>query len=155
IPAYPYLDPAAQGRPFNGHQPNSATRSDGQAFGASRIFDGGYVGIAISQFNSLYHVPGLDDAHARTRQDMHPTKVTSKGEFRSLSEAVDTVKFWLGATDYKHDEIGNEGGFNGVQQSFTNKSQEAKVEVALTPTDLRFAKLNTTFGVQAANQDLT
>src|SRR5207247_1209912 len=45
IPSYPYLfDPT---KPFNGHQPNSATRTDGASIGGSYIFDGGFIGVAI------------------------------------------------------------------------------------------------------------
>ena len=46
------------------------------------------------------------------------------------------------------------GGFDGVQQTFTNKAQEGRFEVQLAPFDLRFAALTTALGVQAARQQL-
>ena len=60
------------------------------------------------------------------------------------------MRFWVGATDYKHNELANEGGFDGVQQTFTNRSEEGRVEMQLTPFNLRFATLTTAVGVQAA-----
>ena len=58
------------------------------------------------RFNSLYHIPGLDGDDHDTRIDMHQTKVTSKGEFRAQHRRIDAIRFWLGYTDYKHNEIG-------------------------------------------------
>lgn len=157
IPSYPYLFDKT--RAFNGQQPNSSMRSDGQAVGGSYIFDGGFVGAAVSQFSSLYHVPGIAGEDHNTRIDMKQTKVTSKGEFRPLSSGIDAVRFWLGATDYKHNELGLADpanlGSDGIRQTFTNKEQEARVEVQLTPFDLRFATLTTALGVQAWHQRLT
>ena len=48
----------------------------------------------------------------------------------------------------------NENGFDGVQQTFTNRAQEGRVEVQLMPFDLRFATLTTAIGTQAAHQKL-
>jgi iron complex outermembrane receptor protein len=155
IPGYPYLFPPDPAPLVFGRQPNSAMRSDGQAAGGSYIFDQGFFGVAVSQFNSLYRIPGIEATETNTRIDLHQTKVTSKGEFRPLGSPLEAVRFWGGVSDYKHDELANEGGFDGIQQSFTNKSQESRVEVQLTPFDLRFAALTTAFGVQASNQELT
>src|SRR5712672_2902416 len=47
IPSYPYLfDPT---KPFNGRQPNSAMQADGASIGGSYIFQGGFIGAAITQ----------------------------------------------------------------------------------------------------------
>jgi iron complex outermembrane receptor protein len=62
----------------------------------------------------------------------------------------------LGATDYKHNELGiGADGFDGIQQTFTNKGQEGRLEVQLAPVDVRFAALTTAFGIQASHLDLT
>jgi iron complex outermembrane receptor protein len=155
IPSYPYLPPADQDLPFSGRQPNSSFHRDGQSFGGTYFSNDGFVGIAISRFSSLYRLPGVESTETNTRIDMHQTKVTSKGEYRPQSRAIEAVRFWLGATDYKHDELANEGGFDGVQQTFTDREQEGRVEVHLTPIDVRFAMLTTALGVQAVNQRLT
>jgi len=154
IPSYPYLFPEDPALDVGRRQPNSSQRSNGQSLGASYVFDNGFVGFAVSQFASLYRVPGLEATETNTRIDMNQTKVTGKGEFRLDGGAVEAVRFWLGATDYKHDELANEDGFDGVQQTFTNKAQEGRVEVQLTPFDLRFAALTTAVGVQGSHQKL-
>ena len=51
---------ATQPGAFNGRQPNSGARNDGQAVGGSYIFNEGFVGLAVTQNNALYHIPGID-----------------------------------------------------------------------------------------------
>jgi iron complex outermembrane receptor protein len=157
IPSYPYLfDPT---KPFNGRQPNSAAQSDGASIGGSYIFDGGFIGAAITQNDSLYHVPGLDGADHLTRIDAHQTKITAKGEYHPDSAAIDAVRFWAGVTDYRHNEIGLADPADlttlGVRQTFTNKEQEGRVEVQLMPFNARFATVTSAFGLQAGHQQLT
>jgi iron complex outermembrane recepter protein len=157
IPNYPYLfDPT---KPFNGRQPNSATQGDGASIGGSYIFNGGFIGAAITQNDVLYHIPGIDGADHHTRIDGHQTKFTAKGEYRPDSAAIDAIRFWAGATDYKHKEFGladpNDLTTDGVRQIFTNREQEGRVEVQLMPFNLRFATVTTALGLQAGHQELT
>jgi iron complex outermembrane receptor protein len=157
VPSYPYLfDPT---KPFNGRQPNSAAQADGASIGGSYIFDGGFIGAAITQNDALYHIPGIDGADHLTRIDAHQTKVTAKGEYRPDAAAIEAVRFWAGATDYRHNEIGladtNDLSTLGVRQTFTNKEQEGRVEVQLAPFNVRFASVTTAFGLQAGHQELT
>ncbi|WP_050421962.1 TonB-dependent receptor [Bradyrhizobium tropiciagri] len=157
IPSYPYL--FVPGQPFNGRQPNSATQSDGASVGASYFFQGGYIGAAITQNDSLYHIPGIDGADHQTRIDAHQTKIAVKGEYRPDAAAIDAVRFWVGATDYRHNELGLADPADlfsdGVRQTFTNKEQEARVEVQMMPFNARFATVTTAFGLQAGHQELT
>jgi iron complex outermembrane receptor protein len=157
IPSYPYL--FDQTRPVNGRQPNSAMQADGASIGGSYIFQGGFIGAAITQNDTLYHVPGIDGADHQTRIDAHQTKITTKGEYRPDSAAIDAIRFWAGATDYRHNEIGLADPADlttlGVRQTFTNKEQEARVEVQLMPFNARFATVTTAFGLQAGHQELT
>ena len=157
IPSYPYL--SDQTRPVNGRQPNSAMQADGASVGGSYIFHGGFIGAAITQTDSLYHIPGIDGADHHTRIDAHQTKLTAKGEYRPDAAAVDAVRFWAGATDYRHNEIGladpADLSTDGVRQTFTNKEQEARLEVQMAPFNVRFASLTTAFGLQAGHQELT
>jgi iron complex outermembrane recepter protein len=157
IPSYPYL--FEPGRPFNGKQPNSQYRFDGGSVGGSLLFDGGYVGVAVIQNNALYHIPTLEGAETNTRIDARQTKVLSKGEYRPYGTAIDTIRFWLGVTDYKHNELGLADAADpfsdGIRQTFTNKEQEGRLEVTFLPFDVRFAALTTAVGVQAGHQDLT
>ena len=142
-----------------GTQKNTATDSNGASVGGSYIFTGGFVGAAISQNNSVYHIPGIEGEALGTRIDGRQTKFTAKGEYRPDAAAVDAIRFWLGATDYKHNELGladaADPASDGVRQTFTNKEQEGRVEVQLAPLNLRFAALTTALGVQASHQQLT
>lgn len=157
IPSYPYLfDPT---KPFNGRQPNSAAQGDGASIGGSYIFHGGFIGAAITQTDALYHIPGIDGADHLTRIDAHQTKFTAKGEYRPDAAAIDAIRFWVGATDYKHNEIGLADPADlttlGVRQTFTNKEQEGRLEVQMMPFNARFATVTTAFGLQAGHQELT
>ena len=134
-------------------------RSDGASVGGSYIFQGGFIGAAITQNDALYRIPGIDGADHQTRIDAHQTKLTAKGEYRPDAAAIDAIRFWAGATDYKHNEIGladpNDPATHGVRQTFTNKEQEGRVEVQLMPFNARFATVTTAFGLQAGHQELT
>jgi iron complex outermembrane recepter protein len=167
VPNYPYLTPpnpadapnATQPGNFNGHQPNSSAHSNGAAVGASYIFNEGFFGLAITQNDALYHIPGIDGEDHNTRIDAHQTKLLSKGEWRSPNAVIDAIRFWGGLTDYKHNEIGLADDTNpasdGIRQTFTNKEQEGRMEAQLVPFNLRFATLTTAIGAQGGHQDLT
>ena len=157
IPSYPYL--FDQTRPVNGRQPNSATQSDGGSLGGSYIFQDGFIGAAVTQNDTLYRIPGIDGADHQTRIDGHQTKFTAKGEYHPHGDAIDAVRFWVGAADYHHDEIGladpADPSTVGVRQTFTNKEQEGRLEVQLMPFNARFAAVTTAFGIQGGHQKLT
>jgi iron complex outermembrane receptor protein len=167
VPNYPYLtapDPAdlvnaTQPGAFNGKQPNSRTRSDGQSAGASYIFNDGFAGFSIAQHNALYSIPGAEGENENARIDARQTKFNAKGEWRAPNAVIDAIRYWGGLTDYKHDERGLEDatdpGSDTVHQTFTNKEQEGRLEVQLAPFDLRFAALTTAVGVQGGHQKLT
>lgn len=146
-------------RPFNGKQQNSATQSEGGSVGGSYFFAGGFIGAAVTQTNSLYRIPGAEGEEFGTRINAKQTKVTAKGEYRPDSAAIDAIRFWAGATDYKHNEIGRtdpaDFSTDGVRQTFTNREQEGRVEVQFAPLNVRFASLTTAVGVQASHQELT
>jgi iron complex outermembrane receptor protein len=157
IPGYPYL--FDQTRPVNGRQPNSAVQADGASVGGSYIFHGGFIGAAITQNDALYHIPGIEPSDHQARIDARQTKFTAKGEYRPDAAAVDAIRFWAGATDYKHNEIAlaDPADFSslGPRQTFTNKEQEGRVEVQMVPFNARFAAVTTAFGLQAGHQELT
>jgi iron complex outermembrane receptor protein len=156
IPSNPSLvDPT---RPFTGKQLNSALHSNGESIGGSYIFKDGFVGISFSENDTVYHIPGADAEDHKTRISAKQTKVMSKGEYRPQSSFIDAIRFWVGSTDYKHDEIGladpADLATDGIRQTFTNQEQEGRVEVQLTPFDLRFATLTSAVGVQVGHQKL-
>jgi iron complex outermembrane receptor protein len=167
VPGYPYLTApdeaelplATQPGAFNKRQPNSWTRSDEASIGGSFLFDGGFAGIAFTQHNNLYGIPGPEGEGTRSRIDARQDKVTGKGEFRPASNVVEAIRFWWGYTDYKHNEIAFadplDASTDGIRQTFTNKDLEGRVEMQLAPFNLRFAEMTTALGVQAGRQKLT
>jgi iron complex outermembrane receptor protein len=167
IPRYPYLTPpspaeapnATQPSAFNGRQPNSSLRTEGHSVGGSYVFNDGFIGLAVSQNNALYHIPGIDGENHRTRIDGHQTVISSRGEWRGPVEWIDAVRYWAGTTDYRHTELGLADPFDlasdGARQTFTNREQEGRIEMQLAPGYLRFATLTTTIGTQAGYQQLT
>jgi iron complex outermembrane recepter protein len=155
IPGYPYLFPPDPPPVVGSRQPNSALRASGQAVGGSYVFDRGFIGMAVSQFASLYRIPGIEASEVGSRIDMRQTKWTSKGEYRPPSGPIDAVRLWLGASDYVHHELAFENGFDGIQQTFTNTSKEGRLEVQLAPFNLPFAQLTTAVGLQGSRVGLT
>jgi iron complex outermembrane receptor protein len=155
IPSYPSLFPSQPALPFNGKQPNSSMHAEGEAVGGSYLFDGGYVGAAVSHFTTLYHVPTMDGAATNTRIQLEQVRYTSRGEFRPESSAIDVVRFWLGAVEYRHDEIGlGENNIDGIQATFNNHAQEAKTEVKFIPIGTPIGTLISTWGTQFDHQQI-
>jgi opacity protein-like surface antigen len=155
IPSYPYLFPNQPALPFNGKQPNSSMHAEGEAVGGSYLFEGGYVGAAVSHFNTLYHVPTMDGATTNTRIQLEQVRYTSRGEFRPQSSAIDVVRFWLGAVEYRHDEIGlGDNGGDGIQATFNNHAQEAKTEVKFMPMGTPIGILISTLGTSFDHQQI-
>ena len=155
IPSYPYLFPTDPAPPFNGKQPNSGLHAEGQAVGGSYLFDGGYVGAAVSRFTSVYRIPTMEGAATNTRIDLAQTRFTSKGEFRPQSSAVDVVRFWLGAVEYHHDELGlDDAGLDGVRATFNNHAQEAKTEIKFMPLLTPLGALISAVGTQFDHQQI-
>lgn len=156
VPSYPYAEP---GLAFNGKQPNSSMQSGGASVGGSYFFDGGYIGAAITQNNTTYRIPGVEGAEVGTRIAGQQTKFTAKGEYRPDAAAVEAIRFWVGATNYKHNEIGladpSDLTTDGVRQTFTNKEQEGRIEVQMMPFNARFATVTTALGLQVNHQELT
>lgn len=154
IPGAPYLDDPAY-RP--GRQPNSATQSAGASVGGSYFFDGGFIGAAITHNSARYGIPTREGAETRTFIQSQQTRYSLKGEYRPDSPVIDAVRFWLTATDYKHDENGlsEDGSQIGVRQTFTNREAEGRVELQFTPVKLGFATWTSAVGLQAGHQKLT
>jgi iron complex outermembrane recepter protein len=147
IPSYPYLFPSDPAPPFNGKQPNSSFHSEGQAVGGSYLFDGGYVGAAVSRFSTLYHIPTMEGAATNGRIALEQVKYTSRGEFRPQSSAIDVVRFWAGAVEYHHDELGiGDDGIDGIRATFNNHAQEARSEIQFMPMATPLGTIISTIG---------
>jgi iron complex outermembrane recepter protein len=145
------------GKGFGGRQLNSFARSNGQALGGTYFIpnNGGFMGLSFSHFTSLYGIPGADAATSRTRIDMEQFKLNGKGEFNIVGSVVETVRYWVGGSVYKHKEEGpNAFGLFEPAAVFKNREFEGRVEAQLKPLDTAFGRLTTAVGVQFGRQQI-
>ncbi|WP_291174017.1 TonB-dependent receptor [Hyphomicrobium sp.] len=117
---------------------NSFVESEGGSVGASLIGSDGFIGVAFARVESLYGIPGEEaEEGVLPRIDLVQDKVLAKGEWRVRDFGMDAIRFWFGASDYAHDELAihdpdHEDEFE-VGSRFTNKEQEARVEIQHLP----------------------
>jgi iron complex outermembrane recepter protein len=137
-----------------GRQFNTFVDADGFALGTSLIGRQGFVGIAISNYQSLYGIPGEEAAEAQPRIDLEQSKVLAKGEFLPQSGGLEAIRFWFGAADYKHSELVNEGDGFEEGQRFENEQIEFRAEVEHKPIQTPFGALRGAFGTQFINRDI-
>jgi len=104
---------------------NSAEKSNGFTLGTSYLFDEGYVGVAVEQFNREYGVPGHSHGDESVYADLEQTRVQFLGEYNFQNQFVNKIKLASGFTDYEHVEI--EGGAIGTL--FENQTQEVKLDL--------------------------
>lgn len=141
--------------PGGGRQANTFVDSDGFSTGASVIGLGGYAGVSFTQFNSLYGIPGAEALTSRTRIDMQQEKLQSRGEWRVRDYGVEAIRYWLGSSTYRHNEVGFATGTPEIGSRFTNDEIEGRVEVQHLPVATAFGELRGAVGVQLGNRKLT
>ena len=95
------------------------------------MFDQGYVGVAVEQFNREYGVPGHSHGgeDESVYADLEQTRIQLLGEYNVESGWIKQIKFASGFTDYEHAEI--EAGQIGT--TFENQTQELKVDIIQSP----------------------
>jgi hypothetical protein len=65
------------------------------------------------------------------------------------------VRFWLGAVEYHHDELGlDDAGLDGIRATLNNHAQEAKVETTFMPMTTALGTLISLIGVQFDHQQI-
>ncbi|MBB2961703.1 iron complex outermembrane receptor protein [Methylobacterium sp. R2-1] len=138
-----------------GIQRNSATESQGGAFGISAIGDRGFVGVAYSHYDAIYQIPGGEAEESRTRLTPNQDRLLARGEYRPLSGPFEVLRFWAGGSVYRHEEIGiGEDGVDGVQAIFKNREVEARFEAQHVPVFTALGTLTGAIGVQAGRRVL-
>jgi iron complex outermembrane receptor protein len=102
-----------------GTLPYSAVDTDNTTLGGSYIFDSGYVGAAVSEWNSIYGVPnGEPDISVDARR----RRLDLRGAVKDNGSFVDSVTARLGAVDYDHTEYeGSEAGTQFMQNGFDGR----------------------------------
>ena len=80
-PATPICFLPTRRRSSTARQPNSSLRTSGQSVGGSYLFDGGFVGVAVSHFASLYRIPGIEATETGTRIDRTRPRSPARASF--------------------------------------------------------------------------
>src|SRR5256884_7903208 len=97
----------------------------------------------------------MEGAATNGRIAVEQVKYTSKGEFRPQTSAIDVVRFWAGAVEYHHDELGaGDNGVDGIRATFNNHAQEAKAEIQFLPMATPVGALISAVGAQFDHQQL-
>ena len=116
---------------------NSSEESNGFTLGGSYLFDDGYVGVSVEQFNREYGIPGhTHGGHEHEGEeeesvyaDLEQTRVQLLGEYNVKGEWISKINLRGGFTDYEHAEI--EHGEVGTV--FENDTQELRIDVLHSP----------------------
>ena len=117
---------------------NSNEDSDGFTVGTSYLFEQGYLGVAVEQFNRQYGIPGHthgeeeehdhEEEHSEEEAvfaDLEQTKVQLLGEYNIDSEWLSKINLRAGHTDYEHAEIEH----GAVGTTFKNETNELRVDI--------------------------
>ncbi|WP_404341747.1 TonB-dependent receptor [Pseudoalteromonas mariniglutinosa] len=115
---------------------NSNEESEGFTLGTSYLFNQGFVGLAVEQFNRQYGIPGhshgAEEALSEEEAvfaDLEQTKVQLLGEYNLNSKWLNKINLRAGFTDYEHAEI--EHGTVGTV--FENNTNELRVDLMHNP----------------------
>ncbi len=99
---------------------NSASNTQGAAVGGTFLFDRGYLGLATSEYRSIYGTV----AEPNVTIDMLRRHHVMEGELRDVSDAFQALKFQWSDTNYTHTEY--EGATASTR--FDNAGHELRVE---------------------------
>ena len=146
-------------------QANSGVRSDSFGLGLSYIFDQGYIGTSVSQYRSLYGIPGGESAALGTSIDMEQFRWSSQGEYRPAGGFISAINFRLGYTRYSHNEIGleehdhEEGDDHGplsrvVHGGFRSQGWDGRLELRHVPVSTPLGELTGAFGLSYEREAL-
>ena len=120
---------------------NSASRAEGGALGASRVWEHGYLGVSIDTYRNDYGIVAEDDITIQMRRD----KLALAGELRSPGGFVKTLRAQAASTDYQHQEIEGNGA---VGTTFKTRGSDARVEAVHRAFTLGAVRVEGTLGMQ-------
>ncbi|HUG54768.1 MAG TPA: TonB-dependent receptor [Vicinamibacteria bacterium] len=138
--------------------PNSATEALGGALGGSFVGARGFIGLALSGYDTQYGVPGHhheegeheegeegEEEEEAVRIDMLQKRGDLRAELHDPLRGLSSLRLRVGVSDYAHKEL--EGGAIGT--TFSNDAWEGRLEAshrALGP-------LTGSFGLQVGRRD--
>jgi iron complex outermembrane receptor protein len=139
---------------------NSDIIASGGAFGTSIIGENGFIGAAVSNYQSNYGVPGHahheeeEEEHAEgvhgeegVRIDLTQTRYDMKSELTDPFSGFEIVRFRVGMNEYRHAEI-EEGAIGTV---FNNDELDGRIELVHAP----LAGWRGAFGVQVRDREFS
>jgi iron complex outermembrane receptor protein len=137
-----------------GRQANSFVESSGYSLGASIVGESGFVGVSYARFSSLYGIPGAEAEDHRPRIDLRQEKIQSRGEWRVNDYGIEAIRYWLGNTRYGHNEVvfDEDEDQDIVGTRFTNRENEARLEVQHQAVQTAMGELRGAVGVQWGNK---
>ena len=127
---------------------NTDTETKAGIAGGSYIWDSGFIGIALSTFDSNYGIPGhshaehhddhgdIRDDHSEenesVRVDSRQERIDMRGKVDLTNENIESVTFRAAFTQYEHKEL--EG--DSIGSLFEKDTFESRVEVIHAPIGL-------------------
>ena len=106
-----------------GRLENSYARSQGVNVGGSAVKKWGFLGMSLSDTNSIYGVPGAEKG---VSINLKQVRLDLKGRVDKPFESFKSLKFNLGGSNYDHQEL--EG--KNVGTRFSNDALEGRVELS-------------------------
>lgn len=139
-----------------GGQANSFVDSSGYSLGASIVGESGFIGVSYTRFSSLYGIPGEGAEEERPRIDLDQEKIQSRGEWRVNDYGIEAIRYWFGTTRYGHNEVvfDEDEGHDIIGTRFTNRENEARLEVQHQAVHTRLGELRGAVGVHWGNRRL-
>jgi iron complex outermembrane recepter protein len=116
---------------LKGRLPNTAAETSDVALGAAWIDGGNNVGVSVNRYDSLYGVPiryalQPGEAAEAPRIDVKQTRADARAELAVGGGFVESVRFRAGYSDYRHDELEENGD---IGTTFLTKGEEARLEL--------------------------
>jgi len=137
---------------------NSAGEAEGYAGGLSWIGDHGFIGAAVSRYETTYGLPGPE---AGEEEEADEAPLIAEGPFIELEQTrvdvhgalefanvLESLRFKVARNDYQHQEIEPTGE---VATTFENDAWEGRVELVHAP----MAGLRGSFGVQLSDREFS
>jgi iron complex outermembrane receptor protein len=118
-----------------GEVPNTFVKTKDYAFGASYVWDKGYIGASYTQFLSVYGVPDDPEVDDPTMPPVHVRLDVDKRQWNVRSSIVDpfpwfsTMNAKFVYTDYQHQELDD----NEVGTTFSTSGVDSRLELVHKP----------------------
>jgi len=131
-----------------GRQANTFVESEGYSVGGALVGSWGFAGVNVQRFESIYGIPGVEAVEENKLIDLTQDKFNARGEFRIKNYGIDAIRYWFGATEYRHFEVAG-----GEQKAvFDNDESEGRLEVQHQPVLTPFGRMTGAIGMQAGRR---